>query len=59
MEKEKILIEIPKPVHDKILQWAGKSNIDVSEYLRLALMMGAMKLAEDVQVKDIGEGYYN
>ena len=54
----RVQVTLPMPVKESMLIWVKKSGMGKAEFLRVALMMGASQLAESVQAKKSGEGYY-
>jgi hypothetical protein len=50
-------VTLPMSVKSSIATWIRKSGMGKSEFLRVALMIGASKLAEQVNAKKPDEGY--
>ena len=55
----RVQVTLPMPVKQSMLDWQRKSGMGKAEFLRVALMMGAAQLANDVQAKRIDEGYFS
>jgi len=53
----RVQVTLPMPVKSSIVAWINKSGMGKAEFLRVALMIGASKLAEQVNAKKIDEGY--
>ena len=53
-------IEITMPLHIKLvmLEWSRRTELESSDFFRIALMIGVNELSERLQVKDKTEGYY-
>ena len=54
----RVQVTLPMPVKQSMMEWQKKSGMGKAEFLRVALMMGAAKLAENVMAKNPNEGYY-
>jgi hypothetical protein len=50
-------ITIPMPVKESMMDWMNKSGMGRAEFFRVALMMGAIQLANQVQAKEQNEGF--
>jgi hypothetical protein len=50
-------VTLPMSIKSSIVTWIRKSGMGKSEFLRVALMIGASSLAEQVKAKKIDEGY--
>jgi hypothetical protein len=50
-------VTLPMAVKSSITSWIRKSGMGKSEFLRVALMIGASSLAEQVKAKKPDEGY--
>jgi hypothetical protein len=55
----RVQVTLPMPVKTSMLVWVRKSGMGKAEFLRVALMMGARQLAEGLNAKEPGEGYYS
>jgi hypothetical protein len=55
----RIQVTLPLPVKTSMLAWVKKSGMGKAEFLRAALMIGAVKLADDIQAKEPNESYYS
>ena len=53
----RIQVTLPMPVKLSMMDWQKKSGMGKAEFMRVALMIGAAKLAEDVKAKEPNEGY--
>jgi hypothetical protein len=53
----RVQITLPISVKQSMLTWVKKSGMGKTEFLRVALMMGAAKLADQVAAKNPSEGY--
>lgn len=53
----RVQVTLPMPVKQSMIEWQQKSGMGKAEFLRVALMIGAAKLAEDVKAKVPNEGY--
>ena len=54
----RVQVTLPMTVKTSMMNWMRKSGMGKAEFLRVALMMGASQLAESVQAKKPGEGFY-
>ncbi len=54
----RVQVTIPMPVKNSMMKWIRKSGMGKAEFLRVALMRGAILLANDVMAKRIDENYY-
>jgi hypothetical protein len=50
-------VTLPMSVKSSIATWIRKSGMGKSEFLRVALMIGASSLAEQVKAKKPDDGY--
>ena len=52
-------VQVTLPIHAKniMLAWLKRSGMGKAEFFRVALMIGAAQLAENVQVKRPGDSY--
>jgi hypothetical protein len=55
----RLQVTLPMQVKQSMLDWQKKSGMGKAEFLRVALMIGAAQLANDVQAKTMDEGYYS
>ena len=55
----RVQVTLPVTVKESMLAWQKQSGIGKAEFLRVALMIGAAQLANDVQAKKPDEGYYS
>jgi hypothetical protein len=53
----RVQVTLPMSVKSSITTWIRKSGMGKSEFLRVALMIGASRLAEQVNAKKPEEGY--
>jgi len=53
----RLQVTLPMPVKSSMVIWIRKSGMGKAEFLRVALMIGASKLAEQVNAKKTDEGY--
>jgi hypothetical protein len=53
----RVQVTLPMSVKSSMAGWIRKSGMGKSEFLRVALMIGASKLAEQVNAKKPDEGY--
>ena len=54
----RVQVTLPMPVKQSMMEWQKKSGMGKAEFLRVALMMGAVNLADNIQAKRSDEGYY-
>ncbi len=54
----RVQVTLPMQVKTTMLKWMRKSGMGKAEFLRVALMIGAAKVAENVMAKKPEEGYY-
>jgi hypothetical protein len=54
----RLQVTLPMPAKSSMLSWAKKSGMKKAEFLRVALMVGAAQLANDLQAKKLDEGYF-
>ena len=52
-------ITLPMPVKTTMMKWQRKSGMGKSEFFRMALMFGVVKVADNTLAKTHGEGYYS
>jgi hypothetical protein len=55
----RVQVTLPMQVKQSMLDWQKKSGMGKAEFLRVALMIGAAQLANDVQAKRKDEGYFS
>ena len=55
----RLQVTLPIPAKSSMLDWAKKSGMRKAEFLRVALMIGATKLADDLRAKHPEEGYFD
>ncbi len=53
----RVQITLSMPVKNSIMKWVKQSGMGKSEFLRVALMIGAKQLAESIQAKKPDEGF--
>lgn len=53
----RIQVTIPMDTKYKMLEWHKKSSLGKAEFFRVALMMGAIQLADQINAKETSEGY--
>jgi hypothetical protein len=53
----RVQVTLPMSVKSSMASWIRKSGMGKSEFLRVALMIGASKLAEQINAKKPEEGY--
>jgi hypothetical protein len=53
----RLQVTLPMSVKSSMASWIRKSGMGKSEFLRVALMIGASKLAEQINAKKPDEGY--
>jgi hypothetical protein len=53
----RLQVTLPMSVKSSITTWIRRSGMGKSEFLRVALMIGASSLAEQVKAKKPDEGY--
>lgn len=53
----RVNIAVPMFVKQSMMSWIQKSGMGKAEFFRVALMMGAIQLANQVQAKDQNEGF--
>ena len=53
----KVQVTLPMSVKSSMVTWMKKSGMGKTEFFRVALMIGASKLAEQVNAKKPDEGY--
>ena len=54
----RVQITLPMTVKTTMLKWMKKSGMGKAEFLRVSLMIGAAKVAENMMAKQPNEGYY-
>ncbi len=54
----RLQVTLPMPAKSSMLSWAKKSGMKKAEFLRVALMIGAVQLANDLRAKNLDEGYF-
>ena len=54
----RLQVTLPMPAKSSMLTWAKKSGRKKAEFLRVALMIGAVQLANDLRAKKLDEGYF-
>ncbi len=55
----RVNITVPMPVKQSMMDWIRKSGMGKAEFFRIALMIGAIQLANQVQAKGKNEGFTN
>ena len=55
----RVQVTLPMTVKETMLAWQKVSGMGKAEFLRVALMIGAAKLSNDVQAKKPDEGYFS
>ncbi len=55
----RLQVTLPMLAKSSMLSWAKKSGMKKAEFLRVALMIGAMQLANNLRAKNPNEGYFN
>ena len=55
----RVQVTLPMPVKLSMMDWQKKSGMGKAEFLRVALMIGAAMLADNVKAKKPNEGYYS
>ena len=53
----KVQVTLPMQVKDSMLSWMRKSGMGKAEFFRVALMIGTVKLADQVKAKPGDEGF--
>jgi hypothetical protein len=53
----RVQVTLPMSVKNSMITWVKKSGMGKAEFFRVALMIGAFKLAEQVNAKKPDEGY--
>ena len=54
----RVQVTLPMHVKQSMTNWMKKSGMGKAEFLRAALMIGAVQLANDLQAKNPNEGFY-
>ena len=54
----RLQVTLPMPAKSSMMSWAKKSGMKKAEFLRTALMIGAIQLANDLRAKHPDEGYF-
>ncbi len=54
----RVQVTLPMAVKNSMINWMKKSGMGKAEFLRVALMIGAAMLADNVKAKKPDEGYY-
>ena len=54
----RLQVTLPMPAKSSMLSWVKKSGMKKAEFLRVALMIGAVQLANDLHAKNLDEGYF-
>jgi hypothetical protein len=54
----RVNVTLPLPVKLSMLSWVKKSGMKKAQFLRSALMISALELANDLRAKDPNEGYF-
>jgi len=55
----RLTITVPMPVKEALLGWSKKSGMNKAQFLRTALMMGGVSLADSLKVKEPSKGYFD
>ena len=55
----RLQVTLPMPAKSSMLSWAKKSGMKKAEFLRVAIMIGAIQLANDLRAKNPDEGYFD
>lgn len=55
----RLQVTLPMPAKSSMLSWAKKSGMKKAEFLRVALMIGAAQLANDLHAKNLDEGFFD
>jgi len=53
----RVQVTLPMPVKTSILTWVNQSGLGKAEFLRVALMIGAAQLANEIQAKNLEETF--
>ena len=53
----RVQVTLPMPVKNSMMNWMKRSGMGKAEFLRVALMIGAAQLANNVMAKEPNEGY--
>ncbi len=53
----RVNIAVPMLVKQSMMSWIQKSGMGKAEFFRIALMMGAVQLADQVHAKPENEGF--
>ncbi len=54
----RVNVTLPLPAKLSMLGWMKKSGMKKAEFLRTALMIGALQLANELKAKNPNEGYF-
>jgi hypothetical protein len=54
----RLQVTLPMPAKSSMMTWAKKSGMKKAEFLRTALMIGAIQLANDLRAKHPDDGYF-
>jgi len=54
----RVNVTLPLSAKTSMITWAKKSGMKKAQFLRTALMMGALQLANNLMAKDPKEGYF-
>ena len=55
----RLQVTLPMPAKSSMLSWIKKSGMKKAEFLRVALMIGAVQLANDLRAKSPDTGYFD
>jgi len=55
----RVNVTLPLPAKLSMLEWQKKSGMSKAQYFRASLMIGALKLANDLNAKNADEGYFD
>jgi len=55
----RVQVTLPVTVKESMLSWQQVSGMGKAEFFRVALMIGAAQLANNIQAKMPNEGYYS
>ena len=55
----RVNVTLPLPAKLSMFAWIKKSGMKKAEFFRMALMIGALQLANDLKAKYPNEGYFD
>jgi hypothetical protein len=55
----RLQVTVPISAKSSMLSWVKKSGMKKAEFLRVALMIGAVQLANELRAKGIDEGFFD